>query len=117
MKRMLCVWNIEGAGRGARPAWHDVYTKATTKRRGPPGGRVQRGRTPIWWGLCGTPPTLYPLCFPPGDRQRSGGESREGAALVGGGLGVPPNLLPLCFPPGKQADVSASFSPKPRVHR
>ena len=36
---------------------------------------------------------------------RPAGESREGAALFGGGLGEPPNLYPLRFPPGKQADL------------
>ena len=36
---------------------------------------------------------------------RSAGESREGAALFGGGLGDPPNPYPLRFPPGNRADL------------
>ena len=36
---------------------------------------------------------------------RPAGESREGAALFGGGLGEPPNSYPLLFPPGKRADL------------
>ena len=36
---------------------------------------------------------------------RPAGESREGAALFGGGLGEPPKHFPLRFPPGKWADV------------
>ena len=36
------------------------------------------------------------------------GESREGAALFGGGLGEPPNPYTLRFPPGKRADVRSA---------
>ena len=66
------------------------------------GGRVQRGRSPRWWGFGGTPPTPIRSASRQGIRRVPAGESREGGALVGGGLGVPPpNPYPLHFPPGK----------------
>ena len=84
------------------------------------GGRVQRGRSPLWWG-CGGTPQPCPLRpdaesgwaglrqatlgtgdgrtavrpYGTGTRAAPAGESREGAALFGGGVGVPPQPCPL----------------------
>ena len=70
----------------------------------PAGGRVQRGRSPLWWGAWGTPKP-YPLRFPPGKRSESGGKVQRGRSPLWWGLGEPPNPYPLRFPPGKRADL------------
>ena len=40
------------------------------------GGRVQRGRSPLWWGLGGTPPTL-PAPLPAREAGRTSGFGRD----------------------------------------
>ena len=101
--------------KGTSPLEIRIEAIAAERRGISPGGRVQRGRSPLWWGL-GVPPTLVrsasrqgsrrtsglrtdaqpcapterDLELPEGKASRPAGESREGAALFGGGLGVPP---------------------------
>ena len=58
-------------------------------------------------------PTERELGPPAGRAACSGGESRDGAALFGGGLGVPPNYFPLCFPLGKRAESGAATGAQP----
>ena len=109
-------------------------SKAPTKRRAPSGGRVQRGRSPLWWGLGGTP---QPLSAPLPAREVGGRlewrrayPDAESGRLYGTGTGTAPrarcplrwesperaepslvgawgtpNPFPLRFPPGKWADV------------
>ena len=110
---------IRSASRQGSADVRSGYGRTPTRSRGAPtnsgrsrsGGRVQRGQSPLWWGL-GEPPNPYPLRFPPGKwadvrsgdgrtptrgraplRIRDGagpaGESREGGALSGRGLGNP----------------------------
>ena len=94
------------------PASTVLTSHTPVPRNLPSGGRVQRGRSPLWWGLVGTPnpfrsasrqgsgrasevsAKLRRCCTSRPKRSESShpaGESREGAALFGGGLGDPPN--------------------------
>ena len=93
-----------GAGTGAQPCAPTEREPSAVPRESPE--RAQPSLVGAW----GTPPTPFPLCFPPGKRPDiwggdgrtavrpygtgtgggPAGESREGAALFGKGLGVPP---------------------------
>ena len=97
-----------------------LHIAARAKQKPPSGRRVQRERSPLWWGFRGTPqPLSAPLPAQRESPERAqpswwdfGGyppippaplparrESPEDAALFGGGLGVPPNPCPLRSPP------------------
>ena len=130
-----------------RLKWVTNSRPAPIPHRGPshakasrPAGESREGAALFGGGL-GDPPNPYPLGFPPGSGRTSGvrtgaqpcapterelepppgrdgrfgGESREGAALFGGGLGDPPNPYPLRFPPGKRADLRSEDGHTPPI--
>ena len=87
------LWRPRGGRVGRRGADTQVC---------PYGNLISLSRRSVWVGAAREPPSGS---APRTQRPHPAGESREGAALFGGGLGVPPNPYSLRFPPGKWTDL------------
>ena len=73
----------QGNGRVPQPStWGQGHAPLRTRGWRRSSGRVQRGRSPLWWGHGGTPRKPYPHHFPPGKWAGPAGSGTGGGPAV-----------------------------------
>ena len=72
---------MSGGFRGECTVAEVLHIAAQANRRLPSGGRVQRGRSPLWWGLGGTPQNPFRSASRQGSGRMSG-EDQDGRTAV-----------------------------------